>query len=116
VQNGTEEFYIQETYGLLQARIWATAAQVNEVIELASEILHTEPRAKITEEQRAEFAVRVAAAKINAQDFGLEVTSKVFELQGARSLSGKYGYDVAWRDLRTREYSKKIGAATKAIY
>lgn len=45
--------------------------------------------------------MRIAAAKLNIADFGLDVTTKVWELQGARSVSGKYGLDLKWRDLRT---------------
>lgn len=101
VDRGTDEFYIQEGYGTLQARLWASEAQIDSVIALASSILHNEDRTSVTAEQRAHLAVRVAAAKVNAVDFGLDVTSKVFELQGARSVAGKYGFDLAYRDLRT---------------
>lgn len=62
----------------------------------------------MTAAQRAELAVQVAAAKVNITDFGLDVTSKLYELQGARSVSGKYGFDVAWRDLRTHSLHDPI--------
>lgn len=101
VTRGTDEFYIQEGYGTLQARLWASEAQIEKVIEEASAILHTEPRQKVTAEQRAKLAVHVAAAKVAITDTGLDITSRVYELQGARSVSGKYGFDVAYRDLRT---------------
>ncbi|CAO1622593.1 unnamed protein product [Parajaminaea phylloscopi] len=101
VARGTDEFYIQDGYGTLQARLWASEAQIDKVVELASSILHTEPRQQITAEQRALFAVQVAAAKVNIADFGLDVVTKVYEYQGARSISGKYGFDLAFRDLRT---------------
>ncbi|UZJ54025.1 hypothetical protein CBS101457_003345 [Exobasidium rhododendri] len=99
VNRGTDEFYIQDGYGTLQARLWASEAQVDQVVQQASDILHTEPRQSVTAEQRANLAVRIAAAKVNITDFGLEVTSKVYELQGARSIKGRF--DVAYRDLRT---------------
>lgn len=45
--------------------------------------------------------MQVAATKVVIADLGLEVTSKVYEYQGARSVAGKYGFDTAYRDLRT---------------
>lgn len=62
----------------------------------------------MTAEQRAKLAVRIAAAKVNAVDFGLKVTSKIYELQGARSISAKNGFDVAYRDLRTHSLHDPI--------
>lgn len=52
--------------------------------------------------------MHVAAAKVVTVDVGLEATSKVYELQGARSVSGKYGFDVAYRDLRTHSLHDPI--------
>ncbi|CAD6893643.1 unnamed protein product [Tilletia laevis] len=101
VARGTDEFYIQDGYGTLQARIWASAAQIEAVVKEGSAILHTQPRQNVTAEQRALWAVHIAAAKLNITDFGLELTSKIYELSGARAVSGKYGFDLAWRDLRT---------------
>lgn len=101
VQRGTDEFYIQEGYGTLQARLWASEAQIEKVIEEASEILHIDDRKKISAEQRAKYAVHVAASKVVIADVGLDITNRIYELQGARSIAAKYGYDVAYRDLRT---------------
>lgn len=92
---------IQEGYGTLQARLWASEAQIDAVVDLGSSILHTTPRTSVTAEQRANWAVRIAAAKVNIADFGLDVVTKVYEYQGARSVSGKYGFDLTFRDLRT---------------
>lgn len=98
---GVDEFYIQEGYGTLQARLWASEAQIDAVVAQMSGLLHQEPREAVTAAQRADIAVRVAAAKVNVADFGLDVVTRTYELQGARSISGKLGMDLAWRDLRT---------------
>ncbi|PWN38727.1 acyl-CoA dehydrogenase NM domain-like protein [Ceraceosorus guamensis] len=98
---GTDEVYIQEGYGTLQARLWASEAQFSNVVREASALLHTSPRQKVTAEQRSHLAIQVAAAKVVIADLGLEITSKVYEYMGARAVSGKYGFDVAFRDLRT---------------
>lgn len=108
VARGTDESYIQIGYGELQARVWAAAALIENTVEEAAGILHTEPRQAITEEQRAHFAVHVAASKVNAVDVGLQVTSQIYELTGARAVAGKYGFDVAYRDLRTHSLHDPI--------
>ncbi|SNX87296.1 related to Dibenzothiophene desulfurization enzyme C [Melanopsichium pennsylvanicum] len=108
VARGTDEAYIQIGYGDLHAKLWATASLIENVIDEAAAILHTNPRQAVTEEQRAKFAVRVAAAKVNAVDVGLAVTSQIYELTGARAVAGKYGFDVAFRDLRTHSLHDPI--------
>lgn len=72
----TEEFYIQETYGDLQAKLWGVEAQVDNAGELVRRLVHRDDRTSLTAEERGETAVRVAAAKIRAIDVGLEITSK----------------------------------------
>lgn len=99
--SGAEESYIETGYGDLQSQLWGVEAQVDVVASRLSALLHIEPRESVTAAQRAHAAVRIAAAKIRAIDVGLEVTSRIFELTGARAVAGKYGFDVAWRDLRT---------------
>lgn len=64
-------------------------------------------------EARGHNAVELAAANVFAGDIALEVTSKIFELTGARSATQKYGLDRFWRNVRTHtlhnpaEYKKR---------
>lgn len=101
VSRGTDEAYIQIAYGTLQSKAWATGALLEQVVDQARDILHATPRSAVTAEQRGEWAVRVAATKVAVAEVGLQVTTEVWELQGARAISAKYGFDVAYRDLRT---------------
>ena len=55
----------------------------------------------LTHEERAHCAVKIAAAKVAAARAGLEITSRVFELVGARGVSSSLGLDRHWRNLRT---------------
>ncbi len=54
----------------------------------------------LTAEGRGTVAVAVAEAKVLAHRAGLEVSSQMFELTGARSTSGSLGYDRFWRNVR----------------
>lgn len=73
---GTEEFYIQDIYGDLQAKVWSIEAQVDAAGEGIRRLLERDDRSSLTAEERGEVAVRVAAAKIRAIDVALEVTSR----------------------------------------
>jgi len=55
----------------------------------------------LTARERGEAAVGVAAAKVIATQVALSVTSKVFEVMGARATHPKYGFDRRFRDVRT---------------
>lgn len=101
VSRGTDEAYIQIDYGVLQGKTWAAAALVDKVIQESLPLLHIEQREDLSAIARGEWSVHIAAAKVVVAEVGLEVTTKVWELQGARSIAAKYGLDVAGRDLRT---------------
>jgi alkylation response protein AidB-like acyl-CoA dehydrogenase len=99
-ESATQEWYVLEGYGELATRLWADEALLDAVGAEASAVLHA-PREALTERRRGELAVRVAAAKVRAVDDGLDVTTKVFELTGARASANAVGLDVHWRNLRT---------------
>ncbi|GAA5968799.1 hypothetical protein JCM3765_001269 [Sporobolomyces pararoseus] len=98
---GHEEFYIQEIYGTLQAKLWAVEAQVDVLATKISSLLTREDRSSVTETERGEVAVRIAAAKVTSTEVALEVTNKIYEVLGARSISFKAGFDHFWRNVRT---------------
>ncbi|MDR2690514.1 MAG: acyl-CoA dehydrogenase family protein [Azoarcus sp.] len=56
----------------------------------------------LTAEERGEFAVAVAKAKVATTQTGLEVATRIFEPLGARATTAKLGYDRYWRNLRTQ--------------
>lgn len=55
----------------------------------------------LTPAERGEAAVEVAAAKVAAAEAGLAVTSRVFDVMGARATHNRYAFDRFWRDVRT---------------
>ena len=55
----------------------------------------------VTEQDRGEYEVRVAAVKARATEVALEVTSRIFEVTGARSTASVEGLDRFWRNVRT---------------
>lgn len=99
-ESAGEEFYILDAYGDLQAKLWAVEALINQVDDELAAVLHAD-RASVTEQQRGDVAVRIAAAKQRIVDVGLEIGTRIFEVTGARASSNTVGLDIYWRNLRT---------------
>ncbi|KAK7416715.1 hypothetical protein QQX98_005041 [Neonectria punicea] len=95
----TDEWYIREGYGRLQASLWAAEALVDRTAERISKLIHA-PREELTQQARGEIAVQVAASKATAIEAAITVSSKFFELTGALSGLSKYGFDRFWRNTR----------------
>ncbi|TIH39887.1 monooxygenase [Subtercola vilae] len=95
-----EEWYLLEGYGELASKLWADEALIDKAGAEISAVLHA-PRETLTERRRGEIAVLIAAAKLRIAEDGLEATTKVFELTGARASSNTVGLDIFWRNLRT---------------
>ncbi|MFF3099260.1 acyl-CoA dehydrogenase family protein [Streptomyces cyaneofuscatus] len=94
-----DEPYVIDTYGDLTAKLWAVEALADAVADEGQQ-LHDAPD-EVTEQTRGEFEVRVAAAKARATEVALEVTSRIFEVTGARATASAEGLDRFWRNIRT---------------
>ncbi|WP_214105293.1 acyl-CoA dehydrogenase family protein [Acrocarpospora catenulata] len=96
-ESATQDPYTLETYGELAAEV-AAADALAERARLAFDGAVAKGRA-LTAGERGEVAVAIATAKVVAQRAVLEVTSRVFEVMGARATTA--GFDRYWRDART---------------
>lgn len=98
-EHAVDEPHVIDTYGDLTSKLWAVEALADKVADEAL-VFHENPDA-VTAEQRGEHEVRVAAVKARATDVALEITSKIFEVTGARSTTTAEGLDRFWRNVRT---------------
>ncbi|MFI5722579.1 acyl-CoA dehydrogenase family protein [Streptomyces cyaneofuscatus] len=98
-EQAVDEPYVIDTYGDLTAKLWAVEA-LADAVAAEGQKLHDAPD-EVTEQTRGEFEVRVAAAKARATDVALEVTSRIFEVTGARATASAEGLDRFWRNIRT---------------
>ncbi|MFJ8861176.1 acyl-CoA dehydrogenase family protein [Streptomyces sp. NPDC102451] len=94
-----DEPYVIDVYGDLTAKLWAVEA-LADAVALEGQVLHENPD-DVTEQSRGAFEVRVAAVKARATDVALEVTSRIFEVTGARATASAEGLDRFWRNVRT---------------
>lgn len=99
VEKATDDPYILHHYGEAWINIEAATVltdRANHLVQLA-----WEQGNDLTAEQRGECAVAIATAKAFVTRIGLEITSKIFDVMGARATSSHYGFDRFWRNLRT---------------
>lgn len=99
VENATDDPYLREITGELVAQTAAADALTWQVTRQTEEA--TALGWSLTEQARGELAVDVAKAKVASSRAVIEVTSKVFELTGARATSRATGFDRFWRNART---------------
>ena len=104
--SATEEFYVLETYGDLQSKLWAAEALAERAARLIERI-NAHPD-EVSERERGEAAVVIAAAKQRAVDTGLEIGTRIFEVTGARATAASVGLDLFWRNLRTHSLHDPI--------
>lgn len=98
-ERAVDEPYVIDIYGDLTAKLWAAEALADAVAR-EGQALHDDPDA-VTEQVRGKFEVRVAAVKARATEVALEVTSRIFEVTGARATASAEGLDRFWRNIRT---------------
>ncbi|WP_127530930.1 acyl-CoA dehydrogenase family protein [Paenibacillus kobensis] len=83
--------------------LWTSSIAATSLVEKAADKLDRlwERGTDLTEEERGECAVIVAAANVHAGRVALDITSRIFDVMGARATASKYGFDRFWRNVRT---------------
>ncbi len=66
-----------------------------------SGLVRPDRAAGLGDEERGACAAVVSMGKVAAAHIALDVTSRVFEVMGARSTSERYRFDRFWRNVRT---------------
>ncbi|MFL6710824.1 MAG: acyl-CoA dehydrogenase family protein [Massilia sp.] len=97
-ERAADDPLLQHRYG----KLWLLLRPAELAADSAAVVLgHAFERgAALTAEQRGMVAIAVAEAKALSHMAGIEISSQMFELTGARSTSQKLGYDRFWRNVR----------------
>ncbi|MEY2929672.1 MAG: hypothetical protein RL033_421 [Pseudomonadota bacterium] len=99
VQRPEQDPYVLRHYGNLAVDL-AGAAALTEAA--ASSFQRAWQRTEsLTAAERGDVAVAVALAKVATTRAGLELSSRIFEVTGARATASHAGLDRFWRNLRT---------------
>ncbi|QWT24016.1 acyl-CoA dehydrogenase family protein [Subtercola sp. PAMC28395] len=99
VEHATDDPHIRALFGELQAQTRAADALTWQATETFVEA--AERGWQLTDAQRGEAAVEIAAAKVFTTEVALTVSSRIFELTGARATASSYAFDRFWRNART---------------
>ncbi len=113
IDNATQDPYTLKHYG----DMWVDLQAATCLTDRAGKILQAawEKEQSLTAEQRGECAIAIATAKVAATRVGLDITSRIFEVMGARSTAGKYNFDRYWRNLRTFTLHDPVDYKVRAI-
>lgn len=98
VAQAVDDPFVQHRYGELWLLLRPAVALADGAARRLDEALRRGDA--LTAAQRGEVAIAVAEAKALSHRAGLEVSSQLFELTGARATSGRLGLDRFWRNVR----------------
>jgi len=98
VAASVDDPFVQHRYGELWLLLRPAIALADNAAQLLDQAIRR--GADVTAAERGEVAIAVAEAKVLAHRAGVEVSSQLFELTGARSTSARYGLDRFWRNVR----------------
>jgi len=112
-ERAVDEPHVVDGFGVLQSHLLAAEAFLASASEKVSAALDDPD--SITPEYRAELAALLSAVKTVAVETGIEVTTTVFELVGARATARRYELDRFWRDLRTQSLHDPVGYKRRQV-
>ncbi|MFT4001363.1 MAG: acyl-CoA dehydrogenase family protein [Rhizobium sp.] len=113
VERASDDPYILERAGEFTAALKASAALADSAAAAVQEVLARGHKA--TARERGAAAAEAYAAKVNATHVSLDITSRVFELTGARSTAEKYRFDRFWRNVRTHTLHDPVFYKAKEV-
>lgn len=98
VDKASDDPLVQHRYG----QLWLLLRPAELAADHAAALLERTFRCagSITAKDRGAVAVAVAEAKALSHRAGIEISSQMFELTGARATSAKFGFDRFWRNVR----------------
>ncbi len=99
LERAADDPYVLGTYGELFVELTA-ARHVTDAAALALDRAWSRGD-DLTERERGEAAIAIAAAKVSTTRAGLEITTRMFDTAGARATTAQLGLDRFWRNLRT---------------
>ncbi|MBO9195275.1 acyl-CoA dehydrogenase family protein [Rhizobium sp. 16-449-1b] len=113
VARAQDDPYILERVGELTASVKAAAALADQAAGAVQAALSR--GADVTARERGEAAAEAYAAKVHATNVSLDITSRVFELTGARSTAESYRFDRYWRNVRTHTLHDPVFYKAKEV-
>lgn len=95
----TKDPLILERYGQLWALLQSAEALTNRAL-LTVDVVRGRG-AELTWQERAQAVTLINAARVHASEAAIAISSRLFEVTGARSTAASVGLDRFWRNART---------------
>lgn len=95
----SEDTLVVERFGRLSVALASAVALSDAAGEAAQRAV--ERGSELTERERGEVAAVAYQSKVHSTEVALEVTSRLFELMGARATTRALSFDRYWRNVRT---------------
>lgn len=113
VSQATADPFTQQHYGEMWIRLQAAIAMADGAATRLQRAW--EQGDALTAEERGHLAIGIYEAKIVAARMALDVTSKIFEVMGARATAAKYGFDRFWRNVRVHTLHDSLDYKLKDV-
>ncbi|SDT85780.1 Acyl-CoA dehydrogenase [Verrucomicrobium sp. GAS474] len=98
------DFWIQ--LEAAQALLEKTAAGIQDAFDR---------RGSVSVREVGEVGVRASALRAFATQAGLDVTSRIYDVTGARATANRHGFDRYWRDIRTLSLHNPVIYLVKGV-
>ncbi|WP_156756792.1 acyl-CoA dehydrogenase family protein [Actinokineospora pegani] len=99
VDSAVEDTHTQAAYGTLSARLAAAELLVDRAVVAFADA--DALGVGLDPVRRGELGVLVSQAKVLVSELAVEISSRVFEVTGARATAARVGLDRFWRNART---------------
>jgi alkylation response protein AidB-like acyl-CoA dehydrogenase len=105
--------FVQRTAG----ELWAQIAASETLVEKASKLFDTAwgRGQEITPTERGCLAIEIACAKMISAQAALNISTRIFDVMGARSTAERYRLDRFWRNARTHTLHDPLDQKLKEI-
>ncbi|GII26867.1 acyl-CoA dehydrogenase family protein [Planotetraspora mira] len=113
VESAAQDPYILEAYGDLAAQTAAADALAERARTAFDRAVGR--GAELTPDERGETALAISTAKVVAQRAVLDVTTRIYDLMGARATGSGAGFDRYWRDARTHTLHDPIAYKLREV-
>lgn len=98
-ERAVDDPLVLERYGQLWVQVQSAVTLTERAVGLVDDARRR--GAELSWDERAEAVTLANAARLHASEVALTVSSRLFEVTGARSTAARHGLDRFWRNVRT---------------
>lgn len=113
LERASDEPFTQQRFGDLRIALRSAIALADDAERKLQQAWHRGDA--LTAQERGELAIAIFETKIAAARAALDITSRIFEVMGARATAAKYGFDRFWRNVRVHTLHDSLDYKLKDV-